>query len=68
MSIKTKSIIIAIALVVCGLLAVLAPGFADYAKTAFGWTLWDILTAVGILGFIGAVVWLYKLSYGKKEG
>lgn len=65
MSIKNKSILIAVILLVGGLLTVLAPGFADYAKTPAAWTMWDILTVVGAASFIGAVVWLYKLSHGK---
>jgi hypothetical protein len=60
MKISTK--IIAIALVIGGLLTVFAPGLSDYAKTPVGWTIWDILTGVGVVLFAGGIVLLATKS------
>ncbi|HYH15587.1 MAG TPA: hypothetical protein VD794_10215 [Flavisolibacter sp.] len=53
-----KSTLLIIVFVICGLLGVLGQVFADAAKTPLGWTIWDILTAVGLIGFIGGVIYL----------
>jgi hypothetical protein len=58
----TKGIIAVVALVAAGIFAVLGQVFADAAKTPFGWTLWDILTGVGIVTFLGAIFYLAKVD------
>lgn len=54
--------IIAILMLVGGLLAVLAPGFSDYAKHAFWWKAWDVLSVAGVAAFVGGFVWLVNLN------
>ena len=39
--------------------------FNEYATTSFGWTLLDIATAVGLVGFLACVV--YVLSKTPKQ-